>query len=186
MAFATMSRISEIAGLRAMDVDRWRGLIRARPNTAARTWRFVTKKVTNTAGLEARNIVREYEAKVEKGPEGLLFKSPSGEVLEAARVRDQLKRVVNKLGMNLRLTTHAARKGAAVESVLAGAPLPMVQAWGSWESIDSLQDYVGKAIRVAISPLEWLDGRAGEMWQGGHRVREDWRVRVAGHARWLG
>ena len=169
-----------------MDVDGREGLIRIRPKTTARTWKFVTKKVANIAGLEAKNIIREYEARVEKGPEDLLFKNQPGGVLEAARVRDQLRRVVVKLGMNLRLTTHAARKGAAVESVLAGAPLPVVQAWGSWESIDSLQDYVGKAIRVAISPLEWLNRRVTETWPGKHRGRESWCSGVAVQAGWLG
>ena len=61
-AFATMSRIPEIAGLRAVGVDGRRGLTRIRPKATARAWRFVKKKVSNMAGLEARNIIRECEA----------------------------------------------------------------------------------------------------------------------------
>lgn len=159
VAFATMSRISEIAGLRARDVDNRGGIIRVRPKTTARTWRLVTKKVCNGAGLEARSIVRTYESKAIGGPEDLLFKSQSGKVWESARIRDLLKSAVQKMGLDIRLTTHAARKGAAVESVMSGAPLPLVQAWGAWESMDSLQDYVGKALRIRISPLEWIGVR---------------------------
>ena len=80
--------------------------------------------------------------------------------MNSARVRDMLQRVVKKIGLKIRLTTHGARKGSAVESVMAGAPLPLLQAWGGWCSIDSLQHYIGSAIRMRISPLEWLENKS--------------------------
>ena len=79
-----------------------------------------------------------------------------------AQVTTRLKRLSARLGFGMRISAHSARKGAAVEAVLAGVPLPVVQALGGWKDINTLQAYVGEALRRTVPWLEILKARTNK------------------------
>ena len=60
----------------------------------------------------------------------------------------------------IRLTAHTARKGAAVEALMRGVPLPVIQALGGWKDLNTLQAYIGEAVRRTTSLIDIL-GTAG-------------------------
>ena len=74
--------------------------------------------------------------------------------IETTEVTVTLKSIARLLGMKCRITAHSARKGAAVSALLRGVPIPIIQAFGAWKSLESLQYYIGKAVREKLC---WLD-----------------------------
>ena len=154
VAFVTMSRVGEVAALQADEVAKDGGTITLRPKTKARTWERFTKKVSSTKDLRATEILRQYRERARTRGKTCLFRGKSGKPPETATITRHLKSVTRKLGVDIRVTSHGARKGAAVEAVLAGIPLPVVQAIGGWSDINTMQAYIGEALRRAVPWLE--------------------------------
>ena len=153
VAFVTMSRVEEIRTLKVSHVSPKCDTISIRPKMKAGTELRITKFVTNTPGLKAVDILRKYkEEAIEQGRRNL-FKGIKGKPPETPEITRMLKKVTDKLKMDERITSHSARKGAAVEAVLAGVPLPVIQALGDWKDINSLQSYIGDSIRKSTALL---------------------------------
>ena len=102
-----------------------------------------------------------------------LFVGARDHPVVTASVTRKLRKLGKRLGGGLRITAHSARKGAAVEAVLAGTPLPIVQALGGWANINTLQAYIGEAIRRTTSLADVLE-RRGEV-RGRMRIRKETR-----------
>lgn len=153
VAFVTMSRVEEIRTLKVSHVSPKCDTISIRPKMKAGTELRITKFVTNTPGLKAVDILRKYkEEAIEQGRRNL-FKGIKGKPPETPEITRMLKKVTDKLKMDERITSHSARKGAAVEAVLAGVPFPVIQALGDWKDINSLQSYIGDSIRKSTALL---------------------------------
>ncbi len=157
LAFATMSRVGEIVTLEINNVAKDGSAISLRPKTTARTWKRLVKKVTDASGLRAAEILTRYREEARMKGRRCLFVEGRNKHIETSRVTNRLRRLGEKLGSGMRITSHSARKGAAVEAVLGGTPLPVVQALGGWANINSLQAYVGEAIRRTTSLSEVLE-----------------------------
>ena len=170
IAFVTMSRVGEVAELEAEDVAADGSLVSLRPKTAAATWLKLAKGVSDRAGLRAAERLRRYRREAIGCRRKYLFTEKRGRPPSTASVTERLKRVTRKLGLAARITAHSARKGAAVEALLAGVPIPVIQALGGWRSADTLQAYVGEAVRRTIPLLEILGKRGGE--KGRRRDKE--------------
>lgn len=157
LAFATMSRVGEITTLEIENVARDGSAIALRPKTTARTWKRLVKRVSNASGLGAADTLIRYREEARMKRRECLFVEDRNKHIETSKVTNRLRRLGERLGSGMRITSHSARKGAAVEAVLAGAPLPVVQALGGWANINSLQAYVGEAIRRTTSLGEVLE-----------------------------
>ena len=176
VAFATMSRVGEVATLEVENVSRDGETISVRPKTGAKTWRRLVKKVANTAGLQAATKLEKYREEAIQGGRRCLFVGAGGEPPTTSAITSHLKKLGRKLGSRTRLTAHSARKGAAVEAVLSGVPLPVIQALGGWSDVNTLQAYIGEAIRRSISVEEVITGRANG--ERDSRIAENlWRGR---------
>ena len=160
VAFATMSRVGEVAALKVSDVSPEGDTISIRPKTSAGTGLRLTKLVSNTHGLEAADRLREYREAATKQGKTHLFRGRGGKPPETAAVTRLLRAASTRLGMRERITSHSARKGAAVEALLAGVPLPVIQALGAWKDINSLQAYVGDSVRRSTGLLRILKEQA--------------------------
>lgn len=159
LAFATMSRVGEIAALEVGNVARDGGAIALRPKTSAKTWRRLVKRVSNAKGLRAADKLVRYREEARRRGRRCLFAGAKDRPVVTASVTRRLRKLGKRLGGGLRITAHSARKGAAVEAVLAGTPLPIVQALGGWANINTLQAYVGEAIRRTTSLADVLEGK---------------------------
>ena len=153
VAFVTMSRVEEIRNLKVSHVSPKGDAISIRPKMNAGTEVRITKHVSNTPGLKAANMLRKYKEAAIKQGKTYLFEGNKGKPPETPEITRLLKRITKKLSINERITSHSARKGAAVEAVLAGVPLPVVQALGDWKDINSLQAYIGDSIRRSTALL---------------------------------
>ena len=71
------------------------------------------------------------------------------------------------LGYEGRVSAHSARKGSALEALFAGAPLPVIQAFGGWARADTLQAYLAEGVRRASSVLQIVLGAEGSKGEGG-------------------
>ena len=89
----------------------------------------------------------------------LLFPTRSSQTtqLSSSAVSSSLRSALKKLGVSRRVTSHSGRKGAAVESLLAGVPVVAIQAFGGWQNIATLERYVGEALRKNIA--------LGDLWK---------------------
>lgn len=155
-AFATMSRVCEIVTLEVDNVAKDGSAIALRPKTSARTWKRLVKRVTNASGLRAAYTLARYREEARRTRRRCLFIEGKGHHIVTSKVTKRLKELGRRLGGGMRITAHNARKGAAVEAVLAGTPLPVVRALGGWANINTLQAYVGEAIRRTTSLGEVL------------------------------
>ena len=170
IAFVTMSRTKEITALRVKDVLEGGTAIDVRTKTMAKTWLKLRKKVSNAKGLRARETLEHYKrVAIKRGKKGL-FWNKNNKPVGTPQVSWQLKRVAAKVGYKERISAHSARKGAAVEAVLAGIPLPVVQALGAWKDINSLQAYIGDALR---GTMPWLDAIGTRRGQGRYKEEEE-------------
>lgn len=156
IAYMTMSRMGEIAALEVEDVGKRGEKISIRPKTSAKTWLRLTKRVPNTRGLPAADTLERYREAARRERRRLLFPGRNGKQQTTAAVTTQLRRACRKLGVKRRITSHSARKGAAVEAVLQGVPLPVVQALGGWRDLNTLQAYIGEAVRRTTSLTQCL------------------------------
>lgn len=159
IAFVTMSRVGEIVALEVDNVAADGSTLALRPKTGAKTWRRLTKCVSNTRGLRAADKLRKYRQEAIKAGRKELFVTRKGRQLETTKITARLKRASKKLGIAARITSHSARKGAAVEALLAGVPVPVIQALGGWKDINTLQAYLGEAVRRTTSVLDVLRGK---------------------------
>lgn len=162
VAFATMSRVGEVASVLVDDVAPGGGAITLRPKTHAKTWLKLTKRVADTQGLRAAEILERYRKEARRTGNKALFTGRGGKQLSTAKITAKLRKVSLKLGFNIRLTAHSARKGAAVEALLAGVPLPVIQALGAWKDLNTLQAYIGEAVRRTTPLLSLLGNRKGK------------------------
>ena len=158
IAFVTMSRVGEIVALERENVSPEGDKISIRPKTCAKTWLRLEKCVPNTRELRAAERLSSYREAAKREGRELLFPGRGKRPLETAAITAQLRRVSRKLGIGRRITSHSARKGAAVEAVLKGVPLPVVQALGGWRDLNTLQAYIGEAVRKTTSLMQLLEG----------------------------
>lgn len=166
VAFGTMSRVGEVATLETNNVSVDGATISVRPKTGARTWQRLTKKVSSLHGLRAPERLRKRREEALARGSKVLFPDRNGRPLSTGMVTIHLKRLARKLGVTGRISSHSARKGAAVEAVLAGVPLPVVQALGGWKDLNTLQAYIGEGLRRTVPLLEVLGERQGGAAQG--------------------
>ena len=193
VAFVTMSRVGEVAALRIEDVTREGSMIALRPKTSAKTWKKLTKRVSDKGGFRAAEVLREYREEAVAQGRATLFGGRKDKPPETAEITRTLRGLGERLGEGMRLTSHSARKGAAVEAVLAGVPLPVVQALGGWKDLNTLQAYIGEAIRRTSPLMEILnkdkkgtrEERTTESWIKGVEERQESKFREdGGDSRW--
>lgn len=158
LAFATVSRVGEIAALEVEHVAPDGGHLTLRPKTGARTWRRLVKRVANTPSLRAADMLWRRREEARRGGFRFVFRSGGDKPPSTASSTGHLRDVTRRLGIPARVTAHSARKGAAVEALLAGTPLPVIQALGGWRDINTLQAYIGEAVRRTTSLLHNLEG----------------------------
>lgn len=160
VAFATLSRVAEVAALTIRDVARDGGFIAVRAKTFASTFQRHVKCVENGKGLYPARILQTRRAEAVLRGRRLLFSAASGrdELLSSSEVTQALRRVTLKLQMVCRITSHSGRKGAAVAALLSGTPLVVIQSLGLWSCVDSLQAYVGKTVRENFCALNFMEG----------------------------
>lgn len=159
IAYVTMSRMGEIAALEVENVAADGNTISVRPKTGAKTWLRLTKCVPSARGLRAAERLQHHREAAKRERRKLLFPGQDGKLQATAAITARLRRASKKLGIGERITSHSARKGAAVEAVLQGVPLPVVQALGGWRDLNTLQAYIGEAIRRSTSLMQILEGR---------------------------
>lgn len=160
IAFATTSRVAEICALKTRDVAKSGAAILIRAKTFATTCQRHLKRVADGCGLWPSNIlVKRRERALLEGRE-LLFSALEGEDLQlsSSTVTAALKRACRKANIECRITSHSGRKGAAVSALMAGIPIVVIQSLGLWASVDTLQSYLGKAVREKFGVLELISG----------------------------
>lgn len=160
IAFATVSRVGEIVALNVENVAQDGSALSLRPKTGAKTWLRLTKRVTNGEGVDAADRLARWREEAAKQGRTGIFANKQGVYPTTATITRRLKKVSSKVGIRTRVTAHSARKGAAVEAVLAGVPLPVIQALGGWKDLNTLQAYIGESVRRSTPLLEIL-GRGG-------------------------
>ena len=158
LAFATVSRVGEIASLEVRHVAPDGEHLALRPKTGARTWQRLVKRVANTPSLRAADILWRRREEARRGGFRFVFRSGRDWPPSTASITGHLRDVTRRLGIPARVTAHSARKGTAVEALLAGVPLPVIQALGGWRDINTLQAYIGEAVRRTTSLLYDLEG----------------------------
>ena len=84
-----------------------------------------------------------------------------GKPSETSAITSYLRRLTKRLEIRERITSHSARKGVAVEALKAGVPLPIIQALGAWKDPNSMQAYIGEAVRRPVPLVELLDEAQG-------------------------
>lgn len=160
VAFATVSRVAEIAGLRVRDVAEEGTLISIRAKTSAKSCDRHLKRVRNGCEIQPVHILkRRRELAILLGNDFLFLTCANAPPLTSSEVTNTLKRLTGKLNMNCRITAHSGRKGAAVAALMAGVPIPIIQSLGLWQCQDSLQAYLGKAIRDQFCALDFLSSK---------------------------
>lgn len=162
LAFASMSRVAEIATLRTENVAPDGAAISIRPKTKASTQQRCSKHISNGHGLYPRDILAARRGQAVDAGRGLLFSAAQDRdaILDTASITSALKTLVRRVGLGVRVTSHSARKGAAVTALLGGVPVVVIQAFGAWASTESLQYYLAKAVRENFCVLDMpLGGR---------------------------
>lgn len=159
VAFESMSRVAEIANLCVDEVTPDGRTITIRPKTGASTWLRLTKRLSASGVLNAAERIAHYRERAERRGTRNLFEGTKGRPPETASITSLLGRLGKKLGLEARITSHSARKGAAVEALKAGVPLPIIQALGAWKDANSMQAYIGEAVRRSTALMDLLKGR---------------------------
>lgn len=156
IAFATVSRVGEIVALNVENVAEDGSALSLRPKTGAKTWLRLTKRVTNREEVDAADRLARWREEAAKQGKTGIFTNRQGVYPTTATITRRLKKVTEKVGVKTRVTAHSARKGAAVEAVLAGVPMPVIQALGGWKDLNTLQAYIGESVRRSTPLLEIL------------------------------
>ena len=163
VAFATVSRGGEIAALEPLDVSPDGSWIRIRPKTFAGTWKRLIKRVDDAPGLPVRAILMAYRQRAMKRGLSLLWGLGDGAsgVWRTEAISKALAAAASSLGFKLRVSAHSGRKGAALEALFAGAPMPVIQAFGGWKRLDTLQAYLAEGVRRSSSVFQVVLGDRG-------------------------
>ena len=158
VAFSTVSRVAEIVSLTTRDVTENGQFISVRTKTGASTCQRHLKRVSNGFELQPVQILKRQRAVAILQGRTLLYpsKGNSNIPISSSDVTRELKNVTRKLNLNCRITAHSGRKGAAVAALLAGVPLVIIQSLGLWKCVDSLQAYIGEALRREFGILDLL------------------------------
>lgn len=158
VAFATLSRVAEITSLTIRDVSEDGHHISVRTKTQAATCIRHVKYVSDALGLYPTRVLRSQRTDAILHGRTLLYSARAGEdvPIGSSEVTRALKQVTETMGMSCRITAHSGRKGAAVAALLAGAPIVMIQSLGLWRCIDSMQAYLGEALRQGFCVLDLL------------------------------
>lgn len=161
VAFATTSRVAEITALKIRDVAEDGSSISIRAKTYAQTCVKHMKHVGSGCGLYPTRILRERRARAILQGRTLLFSSREDKdaAITSSEVTAALKRLTRKLQLKCRVTAHSGRKGAAVTALLAGIPVVVIQAFGLWKGVESLQAYLGKAVRERFCILDLVTSK---------------------------
>ena len=159
VAFAATSRVAEICALKVGDVGAGGSEIVVRTKTFASSGKRHIKKVSNGCGLYPTEILAKRRKEAVLGGRRLLFSASKieDEQLSSSSITSALKRACKRTGIDHRITAHSGRKGAAVCALFAGIPLVVIQSLGLWANIDSLQAYLGKAVREKYGVLGLLE-----------------------------
>lgn len=162
VAFATMSRVAEIVSLKVDSVGSEGDWVVVRGKTDAKTKIKHMKRVSNGCGLCPVDILLSRRRRAVLEGRRLIFSRESGADTEltTAQVSSALARVTKKAGIQARISAHSARKGAAVLALLNGVPIVAIQGLGLWKCVDSLQAYLGRAVRESLGVLSLIDGGA--------------------------
>ena len=163
VAFATVSRGFEIASLTTEDVAKDGSWVRVRPKPWAATWKRLLKRVDDAPGLPVRAILMAYRQRAMKRGLSLLWGLGDGAsgVWRTEAISKALAATASSLGFNLRVSAHSGRKGAALEALFAGAPMPVIQAFGGWKRLDTLQAYLAEGVRRSSSVFQVVLGDRG-------------------------
>ena len=183
VAFATMSRVAEIIALTTRDVAADGHYISIRAKTYASTCQRHEKRVSNAQGLYPTRVLRKQRAEAILQGRSLLYSGRRGKdvPITSSEVTQALKRATKKLKMSCRITAHSGRKGAAVAVLLSGAPLVVIQSLGLWRCLDSLQAYLGGALRQQFGVLDLLSDNSESGWT--HLNKKDLRLESIGESR---
>lgn len=156
VAFATTSRVAEIIALTVDDVAEDGSRITIRAKTFAQTWQRHVKKVGDGCGLAPTKILSERRKRAQLLSRDLLFSCVEAQdvPLSSADITTALRKAVKKVHIKCRITSHSGRKGAAVTALLAGVPIVVIQSFGLWKCLDSLQAYLGNAVREQFCVLD--------------------------------
>ena len=162
VSFSTISRCSEVEKLRIEDVTPDGALIRVRPKTHSKDWKYFYKCVKDVESVRPTHILKwRRECAIREHKKYLFTMKENGDSpVTTQQVTSALKGLTRKFGMKERITAHSARKGAAVEVLFAGAPLVAIKAWGVWSQLDSLEAYLGKTIRQQVPVLQFIAAAA--------------------------
>ena len=161
VAFCTMSQCHEITSLEVNNVAEDGRSILVRPKTEAKSWTLFKKCVKDNRNLRPASILRERRTEAIENNRKYLFSNGAEDLpISTDKVTKTLRNIVKKLGIKKRITAHSARKGAAVELLLRGVPLVAIKSWGIWANIDTLEAYVGRAVREEASLLDFLPAAA--------------------------
>lgn len=158
IAFATTSRVAEVAALTVEDVSNDGCYITIRTKTFAQTWLKHMKRVSDGCGLAPTRILRDRRGRALLLSRNLLFSKEESvdSPITSTEVTAELKRVVRKVHVKCKITSHSGRKGAAVAALIAGVPIVVIQSLGLWKCLDSLQAYLGRALREQFCVLDLL------------------------------
>ena len=127
------------------------------------------KRVVDVGGVRAAIALRRWRETAVRNKTPLIFPAcrRGTKEVSSSTVSTNLRSALRKLGMNIRVTSHSARKGSALEALLAGVPLIAIQAFGGWRDLATLERYVGDAVRRNIAVGQVLNVRTcGNMWNG--------------------
>ena len=164
VAFSTMSRTGEVLALCVEDVQEDGRAIRVVVKTSITTKVAHVKAVEDGLGLEPVRILLRRREEAVRHRRPFLFPSTrkQGEAMASNEATHGLQLLSKHCGIPQRVTCHSARKGAATEAVLAGLPVPVVQAYGIWGNSSSLEKYVGETLRQRFPFLRTLEAAARE------------------------
>ena len=158
IAFSTLSRAFEISVLTVDNVAVDGCYIMVRPKMAAREWKLYKKCVADVGRLRPATILAERRREAIREGKTYLFAWGEDNDLppETSQLSSALKSATFKLGVDKRITAHSARKGAAVELLLNGTPIPVIRAWGIWAQLESLEAYLGRTLREEVPLLQFM------------------------------
>lgn len=158
VAFCTLSRAFEVATLTVDHVAEDGSYVVVRPKTAAQQWEQYKKCVLDMGGVRPASILNGWrDEAINKGRKHLFAWTKEGDSPpKTHQITSALKTAIKKLGIGKRITAHSARKGAAVELLLNGAPISVIRAWGIWAQLESLEAYLGRTIREEVPVLRFM------------------------------
>lgn len=161
VCFCTMSRAHEISELKVSDVAEDGSHIRIRPKTKAKDWEYFTKCIRDCVGLHPSAILKRRRREAQLMGYNYLFnRGGEDSPIKTEEVSKVLGVLAKKLGIGKKVSAHSARKGAAVDMLLLGIPVVIIKAWGTWARLDTLENYVGRAVREEISPSDFMNAAA--------------------------